>query len=183
MTSRGVEWLSAAADDPEQCRAVWRDDPRRPCMLPTGRLFDVVVVNERLGLETFDQLLRRGAPFGPALVDHKARCVGFFLSSDSQESFTHYLGRETQTPPFYRYLNAKSVVVVPGPMPMAGDRYQWLRAPTKRPQANPLRPVALATMLVAAAELLARADRYAEEYGSPYAAVAALPDGASADGG
>ncbi|MFD5076502.1 bifunctional DNA primase/polymerase [Streptomyces sp. NPDC058371] len=137
MTSRGVEWLSAAADDPEKCRAVWTEDPCRPCMLPTGRLFDVVVVNERLGLETFDQLLRRVAPFGPALVDHKARCVGFFLSSDSQKSFTHYLGRETQTPPCYRYLNTKSVVVVPGPMPMAGYRYQWLRAPTRRPQANP----------------------------------------------
>ncbi|MGW3646441.1 bifunctional DNA primase/polymerase [Streptomyces sp. NPDC000878] len=176
MTRRGVEWLSAAADDPAMCREMWADDPRMPCMLPSGRFFDVVTIEQRLGLETFDQLLRRGLPFGPAMVDHKARRVGFFLSSASQESFTQNLERETPTPPPYRYLSRNSVVVVPGPMPMPGDRYQWLRAPSRRPEANPLRPVALATMLVAAAELLARADRYGEQYTSPYAAVAALPE-------
>ncbi|WP_319129523.1 bifunctional DNA primase/polymerase [Streptomyces europaeiscabiei] len=183
MTRRGIEWLSAAADDPATCRAVWADDPRTPCMLATGRFFDVVTVDQRLGLETFDQLVRRGLQFGPAMVDHGARRVGFFLSFDSHESFARFLGKETHTPPQHRYLSRDSVVVVPGPMPLPGDRYQWLRAPSRRPQANPLRPVALATMLVAAAELLARVDRYGEQYSTPYAAVAALPERAATDAG
>ncbi|MFG2310138.1 bifunctional DNA primase/polymerase [Streptomyces sp. NPDC048566] len=183
MTTRGVEWLSAAADDPADCRATWEDDPRAPYALAAGRFFDVVTVEQRLGMETFDQLLHRGLPFGPVVLDYKARRVGFLLGSRSQETFVHYLAQEDGTPPTYRYLGHGSVVVVPGPMPMSGDRYQWLRAPTRRPIANPLRPVALATMLVASTELLIRVDRYGERY--PSAAALALPnfEGSSADAG
>ncbi|MER6375804.1 hypothetical protein ABT255_47510 [Streptomyces mirabilis] len=68
-------------------------------------------------------------------------------------------------------------------MPLSGDRYQWLRAPVRRPEANPLRPVALATMLVAAAELVARVDRYGERYPSPAAAAMALTERAAIDAG
>lgn len=175
MTKRGVDWLSAAADDPVECRAAWSDDPRAPYALSAGRFFDVVTVEQRIGLEAFDQLLRRGLPFGPVVHDHKARRVGFFLGARSSETFAHYLVREADTdaPPSYRYLGKGSVVVVPGPMPMVGDRYQWLRAPTRPPIVNPLRPVALVTMLVASAELLARVDRYGERYQS--ANALALP--------
>ncbi|MEU6319194.1 bifunctional DNA primase/polymerase [Streptomyces sp. NPDC047009] len=184
MTRRGVEWLSAAADDPAACRATWADDPRAPYMLPTGRFFDVVSVDQRIGVEVFDQLLRRGLPFGPAVLDHKAQRVGFFLGSQSQETFVHYLTQEEGTPPACRYLSRGSVVVVPGPMPMSGDRYEWLRAPTRRPMANPLRPVALATMLVASAELLARVDRYGERYPSAEVlALSAIEEGAATDAG
>lgn len=173
MTTRGMEWLSAAADDPAACRMVWADDPRTPYALPTGRFFDVVTVEQRLGMETFDQLLRRRLPFGPVALDHKAQRVGFFLGSRSQEPFAQHLAQEEETPPAFRYLSCGSMVVVPGPMPLSGDRYQWLRAPTRRPIANPLRPVALATLLVASAELLARVDRYSERY--PSAASLAVP--------
>lgn len=183
MTTRGVEWLSAAADDPADCRATWADDPRAPYALAAGRFFDVVTVEQRVGMETFDQLLHRGLPFGPLVLDYKARRVGFLLGSRSQETFVHYLAQEDGTPPTYRYLGHGSVVVVPGPMPMSGDRYQWLRAPTRRPIANPLRPVALATMLVASTELLTRVDRYGERY--PSAAALALPifEGTPTDAG
>ncbi|MFE2044761.1 hypothetical protein ACFXAZ_28345 [Streptomyces sp. NPDC059477] len=51
---------------------------------------------------------------------------------------------------------------MPGPTPLPGDRHAWLRAPDRRPWAHPLGPVAPATTLVAAAELLARVDRYGE---------------------
>ncbi|WP_210585905.1 bifunctional DNA primase/polymerase [Streptomyces sp. GESEQ-35] len=183
MTSRGVEWLSVAADDPAACRATWTDDPRAPYMLPTGRFFDVVTVDQRIGVEAFDQLLRRGLPFGPTVLDHKARRVGFFLGSQSQETFVHYLSQEEGTPPGYRYLSRGSAVVVPGPMPMSGDRYEWLRPPTRRPMANPLRPVALATMLVASAELLARVDRYGERYASAAAPAVSASEGTATDAG
>ncbi|CAL9310949.1 hypothetical protein SUDANB148_04724 [Streptomyces sp. SudanB148_2056] len=183
MTRRGVEWLSAAADNPEECRQVWADDPRMPCLLPTGRFFDVVSVDQRLGMEMFDRLQRTGMPHGPSVIDRKAQRVGFFLSSESRETFTFYLGRETSSPPPFRYLGQGSAVVVPGPIPLSEDRYQWLRAPTRRPEANPLRPVALATALVASAELLARIDRFDERYPTPYSAVAALPEETTTDAG
>ncbi|MFD5285186.1 bifunctional DNA primase/polymerase [Streptomyces rubrogriseus] len=176
MTRRGMEWLSEATDDPALRREIWADDPRRPSLVPTGRLFDVLSVEERLGLEMFDRLQRSGMPFGPSVADRKAQRVGFFLGSDSRETFTFYLGRETSSPPPFRYLGDGSAVVVPGPMPLSDDRYQWLRAPTRRPEANPLRPVALATALVASGELLARIDRFDEMYPTPYEAVAALPE-------
>ncbi|CAM5459911.1 hypothetical protein SALBM135S_03859 [Streptomyces alboniger] len=167
MTTRGVEWLSAAADDPAECRATWAGDPRAPYAMAAGRYFDVVSVEQRLGMETFDQLLRRGMPFGPVVLDRKAWRVGFFLGSQNAEAFTHCLAQEEGSPPAYRYLGHGSVVVVPGPMPMSDDRYQWLRAPPRRPTANPLRPMALATMLVASAELLARVDRYGQRATRP----------------
>ena len=181
MTRRGVEWLSAAADDPEMCRAHWADDPRAPCLLPTGRLFDVVTIDYRTGLETFDQLLRRDMPLGPVMVDHAARRVGFFLNSQLRDCFIRFLDRATDNPPQYKYLSQGAFVVVPGPMPMTGDRCQWLRAPVRRPEANPLRPVALAFMLVAAAELLERVDHYGEQYPNPAAAAADVLEGATAN--
>ncbi|WP_369389749.1 bifunctional DNA primase/polymerase [Streptomyces sp. CG1] len=172
MTRRGVQWLSAVAEDPELCRARWADDPRQPCTLPTGRLFDVVVTNQRIGMETFDQLERRNMPIGPAVIDYVAKQTGFFLPTRSRDRFTRTLARETDTPPEYRYLEQGSYLVVPGPIPLSGDRYQWLDAPLRRPEASPLRTIALAVMFVAAADIIARADRYGERYPNVEAAYA-----------
>ncbi|URN13206.1 bifunctional DNA primase/polymerase [Streptomyces radiopugnans] len=164
MTRRGVQWLSAAADDPGACRAAWLDDPRRPYALPAYRLFDVVVLDQRIGLETFDQLDRRGMPLGPVSTDWAAKQVGFFLPPKSRSRFTRIVAGESSNPPEYRYLDDGSVIVVPGPMPLSGDRYTWLRAPMREPGPSPARLAALAAMFVAASELLARADRYGEEH-------------------
>ncbi|MGQ4399055.1 hypothetical protein ACN6K4_002540 [Streptomyces hayashii] len=73
----------------------WADDPRRPCLLPTGRFFDVVSVDQRLGMEMFDRLQRAGMLFGPSVIGRKAQRVGFFLCSQSRETFRYYLRRET----------------------------------------------------------------------------------------
>ncbi|MFF3819420.1 bifunctional DNA primase/polymerase [Streptomyces bluensis] len=172
MTRRGIQWLSAVAEDPELCRARWADDPRQPYTLPTGRLFDVVVTNQRIGMETFDQLERRGMPVGPVMIDYGAKRMGFFLATRSRERFTRALARETDAPPEYRYRERGSFVVVPGPIPLSGDRYQWLAAPLRRPEASPLRTIALAVMLVGAADVIARADRYGERYPNAQAAYA-----------
>ncbi|MFC8709747.1 bifunctional DNA primase/polymerase [Streptomyces sp. NPDC057197] len=173
MTRRGIEWLSAAAADPELCRAHWADDPRQPYALPSGRLFDVVVIDQRIGLETFDHLERWRMPVGPAVIDHASKRTGFFLPPRSRDRFARTLTRETGATPAYRYLEHGSYVVVPGPLPLSGDRYQWLAAPRHRPEASPLRTVALAVMLVAAADTVARADRYGERYPSTGTAPAA----------
>ncbi|WP_153484503.1 bifunctional DNA primase/polymerase [Streptomyces katsurahamanus] len=174
MTKRGLAWLSAAAEDPETCRAHWADDPRCPYALPAGRLFDVVTVGQNVGMEAFDQLNRRGLPLGPVMADLKAGRVGFFLTSRSRGRFERLLARQSgeRAVPSYRYLDTGSFVVSPGPMSLAGDRYQWMRAPVRRPEASPLRVVALAMMLVAAADLVERVARYGEEYPTPEAAGA-----------
>ncbi|PKV87886.1 bifunctional DNA primase/polymerase [Streptomyces sp. TLI_146] len=181
MTKRGVEWLSAASEEPSVCQAVWRENPRLPYLLPTGRLFDVVVVPQRVGLEVFDQLVRRQMPVGPVMTDRRAQQVGFFLNSDWRKSFEDFVCRETDSPPEYKYLDDGSYVVVPGPMPLAGDRYEWLRAPLRRPEANPQRPAALAVMLVAAADLVARVEHYGERYSTPAAVASQVLEEAGPD--
>ncbi|MFJ4687813.1 bifunctional DNA primase/polymerase [Streptomyces sp. NPDC088789] len=164
MTKRGLQWLSATAEDPEDCRAAWADDPRSPYALPAGRYFDVVVIEQLIGLETFAQLDRRGLPLGPVMADWGGKRTGFFLPSGSRERFDRMVGEESEDPPKYRYAGVGSFVIVPGPMPLSGDRYTWLRAPMRRPEVTPARTAALAAMFVAAAVVVARADRYGEEY-------------------
>lgn len=163
MTKRGMAWLSAAADDPAECREAWALDPRRPYPLSTGRYFDVVVIDQRVGMETFDQLDRHGMPLGPVMADWASRVTGFLLPSGSRARFDRMVMSEADEPLEYRYLGLGSVVVTPGPMPLSGDRHAWLRAPMRRPEATTARTAALAAMFVAASALVARADRYGQE--------------------
>ncbi|MFD4322496.1 bifunctional DNA primase/polymerase [Streptomyces sp. NPDC058548] len=174
-TWRHIAWLSEAADDPSDCLTTWAGDPRAPYPLPTGRVFDVVSVDQRVGLEALGQLLHRGMPFGPTLLDRRARRMGFLLAPRSRQHFVDRLGRAEGAVPAYRYLSHGSVVVVPGPRPLLGDRYEWLRAPARRPPAGPLLPVALAAVLVVSTEVLSCADRYGEDpRPAPDLAAAAL---------
>jgi hypothetical protein len=166
MTRRGIAWLSEAADLPELCRELWADDPRRPYGLPAGRRFDVVVVELRLGVETFAQLERHRLPVGPVMADWAMQAVGFFLPPGSRERFGRMLSGEPDGAPTYRYLDGeKWLVVVPGPMPLSGDRYTWLRAPSADMEGSPARTAALASMLVAAHCVVMRAEQYGREYG------------------
>jgi hypothetical protein len=57
------------------------------------------------------------------------------------------LARETNSRLAYRYVDAGSVVVVPGLLTFAGDRYEWLAPPVDEMDASPVRAVALAVML------------------------------------
>ncbi len=164
MTRRGVAWLSEAADLPDRCREQWADDPRRPYALTVGRRFDVVVVEQRIGVETFDQLERHGLPLGPVMADWSAREVGFLLPPGSRDRFERMLTAERTDSLAYRYLDTDSLVVVPGPMPLSGDRYTWLLAPSREPSVTPARTAALAAMLVAAQCVVRRAEQYGQQY-------------------
>lgn len=163
MTQRGMQWLSAAADDPQECRERWAADPRAPYALSAGKYFDVVAISERVGMQTFDQLVRYGMPLGPVMLDRSAKLTGFFLPSRQRARFARMVASEDGGPLSYRYLDDDSVVVVPGPMPLTGDRYAWLRAPVRRPEVTPARVAALAAMFVATSALVERADRYEEQ--------------------
>ncbi|WP_316959396.1 hypothetical protein [Streptomyces sp. TRM68367] len=79
MENQAIEWLAAAATDPQRCRQEW-EQGAETVLLQAGRLWDVLSVPEDLGLCALDLLGRdrRGAP-APTLVDCAARRVGFFL--------------------------------------------------------------------------------------------------------
>jgi len=163
VTRRNVEWLSQASEDPDLFRKIWRDDPRMPQLVATGSLFDVLVTNGQAGMETLDQLHRRGMPVGAVVIDHAAGLTGFFFPSGTRELLERTVARETDAPPSYRILSDGSYVVLPGPMPWPGDRFDWLN-PLIRPQhPSPLQTVALGVMLTAAARLIARAEQYGQE--------------------
>jgi hypothetical protein len=163
MSKRGIQWLSASADDPEGCRDHWAADPRAPYPLSAGRYFDVVSVAQRVELETFEQLTRHNMSLGPVMLDRSARRTGFFLPSGQRERFARMVVNETSDAFSYRYLDEGSVIVAPGPMPLSADRYAWLRAPIRRPEATPARVAALAAMLVATSALVDRAEQYERE--------------------
>jgi hypothetical protein len=163
VTRRSIDWLSDASGDPEHFRMNWRDDPRMPQMLATGVLFDMVATDQQTGIETLDQLRRRSMPVGAVEIDRAAGLTGFLLPPGSRGLFERTVGRETDAPPSYRYLSSGSYVVLPGPMPWPGDRFEWLNALTRPQAASPLQTVALGVMLVASARLIGRAERYGLE--------------------
>jgi hypothetical protein len=127
-----------------------------------GRAFDLVATDQKIGVETFDQMRRRGMPCGPVMVDWAVRRMGFFLPPRSRDQFVRTLTRETKCPPEYRYLTTGSFVVVPGPLTLSHDRYEWLNPPTHGLNQSPLQTVALAVMLAASAALIESAERYGE---------------------
>jgi hypothetical protein len=98
------------------------------------------------------------------LGDWAARRVGFMLPPDSRDRFRRVLARETNSQLAYRYLDAGSVVVVPGLLTLTGDRYEWLAPPVDEMNASPVRAVALAVMLAASADLISRAQHFGEAY-------------------
>lgn len=163
MTARpNLEWLIAAAENPRDCRRAWGNDPRSPYPVPTGETFDLVSVDLRLGLETADLLRRRRMPLGPVALDYAARRAGFLVPTDSRQGFERQLHIETLHTPAYRYLEEGSYAVLPGPEALSADRHQWLTTPLHVTAPTQRHATALALMLVAAAELLERADRFGE---------------------
>lgn len=64
---RAVDWLVSAAPDPAACRWTWERDPSGVVLLPAGRLWDVLILPERLGALTLAVLDRRTEPTGPVL--------------------------------------------------------------------------------------------------------------------
>ena len=82
-----VEWLSAAAADPEACRWEWERSPVGIVLLPAGRLWDVLIVPGDLGRLTVDVLLRLDTEPGPVLVDFGDFRVGFFVPPGTAASW------------------------------------------------------------------------------------------------
>jgi hypothetical protein len=80
LEARGaVEWLAAAAPDPEATRWEWERSALGIALLPAGRFWDVLIVPGELGRLTVDVLLRLDSDPGPVLVDFGDYRFGFFV--------------------------------------------------------------------------------------------------------
>ena len=157
---RAIGWLIETAENPEACQRAWERQPRSPYLIPTGDTFDVVSVDLRLALETADLLRRRRMPLGPAALDYTGRRAGFLVPAGSRSGFERLVHMDILRVPKYRYLDEGSYAVLPGPEALSTDRHQWLTTPPRMPNPARRHAMALALMLVAAAELLERADRF-----------------------
>jgi hypothetical protein len=115
---QAVEWLSAAACDPRECKRQWRSGAG-VAVLTCGRFWDVLSVSEELGVLALDALLCIPQAPGPALADAGSRRVGFFLPPDPDG---RWVG------PDVRYLGRGERIVAPAPGRAAG-RLRWLVPP------------------------------------------------------
>lgn len=119
MGKQAVEWLAAAATDPQACKREW-DHGRGTALLAAGRYWDVLSVPDRLGLLALDILWREPLKVpGPTLVDVTAGRVGFFLPPDP---VSEWVGCGV------RHVGRGSWVAVPPPYRPAG-RLEWLVPP------------------------------------------------------
>ncbi|WP_329455368.1 hypothetical protein [Streptomyces sp. NBC_01497] len=74
-----VEWLAAAAPDPQTCRWEWERNPAGVALLPAGRRWDVLILPAALGRPTLDVLSGLVERPGPVLADSGEERTGFFV--------------------------------------------------------------------------------------------------------
>lgn len=158
MDQSAMKWLTRCASDTPQALALWQNEPAAPLTMPTGRYFDVVVVPERLGLEACDLIRRHCLSLGPVMLDAHAGKIGFIAPPRGLAAFTTVNHASEILLRGLHYLAEGDFVVVPGPAPLSNSRYQWLFAPTGRPDPSKLRTAMLAVTLCTASQNLARID-------------------------
>lgn len=157
------KWLSDAADEPQECRKQWWDNPRLVQALPTGRTFDAVSVTYRLGIEALSLLLMGSstALCSPAVVDFGSWRVAFLVPVGSSEVFRSALGDvDTSGRVLHRYTGAGGFVVLPGPHAMAGERYAWMKVPPESLEELGSAVDDLVAHLVAARRIVASAQSF-----------------------
>jgi hypothetical protein len=158
-------WLSDAADNPQQCRDIWENEPWTPQLLPTRRTFDAMSVDLRLGIEAVSLLVGASVPTCPTLVDYHRQRMAFLVpiaSGDLVQSVLEKASRVRKVE--YRYLGSGSFVVIAGPAAGANDRFAWLEAPLTPPDALTPAVYHLANQLVVAGGTVASAESFG---GSP----------------
>jgi hypothetical protein len=116
---RSIEWLAAASDNPQACKAEWRRHTGI-ALLAAGRMWDVLIAPQALGLRASSLLdeLAWLAP-GPSLLDNRRHEVGFLLPPHPD---TLWVGTGM------RYLTTGTWVAVPAPHCRWGFLH-WLSPP------------------------------------------------------
>ncbi|WP_405978352.1 hypothetical protein [Streptomyces sp. NBC_00158] len=117
-----VEWLAAAAPDPDACRWEWERNPLGVALLPAGRHWDVLIVPGELGQAALGVLgLLPGRP-GPVLAGSGDARVGFFVPPGTA---SRWIGTGV------RGAGRGSWIAVPYPGRAAGGP-RWLELPDGR---------------------------------------------------
>ncbi|WP_331723323.1 hypothetical protein [Streptomyces sp. NBC_00105] len=118
--TKAMEWLAAAAEDPQAYERDCRRGGAGIHLLAAGRLWDVLIVPACLGLRAADMLddLPRVGP-GPVLLDGRRREVGFFLPPDPGAT---WVGDGT------RHITQGGWIAAPAPHCRWGD-LRWLVPP------------------------------------------------------
>ncbi|GAA5011966.1 hypothetical protein [Kitasatospora paranensis] len=80
-----LDWLTAAAPDPQACRDAW--DDTQAALLPAGRLWDVLLVPGPLARPAL-AVLARMADHGPVLADRAADRLGFLVPPGTADHWT-----------------------------------------------------------------------------------------------
>ncbi|MEE1664979.1 hypothetical protein ACWDR2_38050 [Streptomyces sp. NPDC003631] len=143
MWMQGVEWLAAAAPDPQACKREW-ERGAGTVLLEAGRHWDVVSVPRQLGLLALDILWYDPLQTpGPTLVDSAAHRVGFFVPPDPAG---HWTGADV------RHASKGSWVAAPPPYRSAGS-VEWIVPPDGSGTLHP--PLTLELALRQANETLA----------------------------
>ncbi|RSS45788.1 hypothetical protein EF912_28060 [Streptomyces sp. WAC07061] len=117
-----VEWLAAAAPDPDACRWEWERSPLGVALLPAGRHWDVLVVPGELGRAAHGVLRLLPSPPGPVLADSGGVRVGFFVPPGTA---SRWIGTGV------RGAGRGSWIAVPYPGRAAGGPH-WLELPDGR---------------------------------------------------
>ncbi|OIV35290.1 hypothetical protein BIV57_22350 [Mangrovactinospora gilvigrisea] len=116
---RALEWLAAAAEDPERCRHDWELSESGLALLPAGHIWDVLVIPGRLGAATL-RVLRLCLPEpGPVLTDGGGH-LGFLVPPGTAE---RWVGSGV------RCVGLGGWVVVPHPAREPSGPVRWLEPP------------------------------------------------------
>jgi len=136
-----TEWLAAAAQDPQICKRDWEHGSDSVHLLPTGRLWDVLIVPTCLGLRAADLLGEiSDVKTGPILLDDRRQRAGLFLPVGSGLARAHCA---------VRYLSTGGWIAAPAPLCRWGN-LRWLTPPDVAGVLNS--PTAVQTALHQAAE-------------------------------
>ncbi|MBB1252324.1 hypothetical protein [Streptomyces alkaliterrae] len=142
-TRRAVEWLAAAAPDPEDCRRQWERNPLAVTLLPAGLRWDVLILSGALGGLTLDVLTALVDRPGPVLADFGDSRTGFLVPPGTA---ARWLGTGV------RAAGRGTWIVVPYPGRRTGG-VRWLVPPDG--DGNLTDPVTLELAMHEAAALLA----------------------------
>ncbi|RKT07210.1 hypothetical protein BX286_5265 [Streptomyces sp. 3211.6] len=121
-TRTAVEWLAAAAPDPEACRWDWERSPLGVALLPAGRHWDLLITPGGLGGAALGVLRRLPAPPGPVLAGGRTDRLGFFVPPGTA---AHWTGTGV------RGAGRGSWIAVPYPGRATGGP-RWLQLPDGR---------------------------------------------------
>ncbi|WP_436775753.1 hypothetical protein [Yinghuangia sp. YIM S09857] len=148
MNHAGIEWLSAATDDPRTTRYNWTAVPYEHQLARPGRLFDAVITRDDTGGSVLERLAARLQPVGAVISDSRARHWAWLVGPGSEGAWRLTVGPpgEANVRSWYRYINSRGALLVPGPVPEPGAWLRWIVPPGLGENLTPLTALAVAFM-------------------------------------